>query len=81
MTVPLGFFPAGTPVVPGSAGPNTVAPAPGLPFGLAFFASAWSEYELVGFAYAYEQATRTRLQRRAYPAAIPVTQLVDVIGR
>jgi amidase len=81
VTVPLGFFPDGTPVVPQSAGPNTVWPAPGAPFGLSFLGTAFSEYDLVGFAYAYEQATHTRLQRRAYPAAIPVTQLSDVIGK
>lgn len=79
MTVPLGFFPNGTAV--GSAGPNTVWPAPGAPFGLSFLGAAWSEYTLVGFAYAYEQKTKTRLERRAYPAAIPLSQLRDVIGK
>jgi amidase len=79
VTVPLGFFPNGTAVEP--AGPHTVWPAPGAPFGLSFFGTAFSEYSLVGFAYAYEQATQTRLQRRAYPAAIPLTQLSDVIGK
>jgi hypothetical protein len=79
VTVPLGFFPNGTAVE--SAGPNTVWPVPGGPFGLSFLGTAFSEYDLVGFAYAYEQATHTRLERRAYPAAIPLTQLSDVVGK
>jgi amidase len=77
VTVPLGFYPDGIAVEP--AGPKTVWPAPGAPFGLSFLGTAWSEAKLVGYAYAYEQKTKTRLQRRAYPAAIPLTQLKDVI--
>ncbi|EGO26610.1 hypothetical protein SERLADRAFT_447766 [Serpula lacrymans var. lacrymans S7.9] len=78
VTVPLGFYPENVTI--GSAGPNTYYPAPGMPIGLSFLGTAWSEYELVGFAYAYEQKTQTRLQRLAYASAIPTTQLVDVIG-
>lgn len=75
--VPLGFYPENTTI--GSAGPATVYPAPGIPFGISFFASAFSEFELIGFAYAYEQATQTRRGRMAYPEAIPKTQLVDIM--
>lgn len=32
----------------------------GLPVGISFFAGAWSEAELVGIAYAFEQATQAR---------------------
>ncbi|KAF8549237.1 amidase signature enzyme [Imleria badia] len=78
VTVPLGFYPDNVTI--GSAGPNTVYPAPGVPIGLSFLGTAWSEYELIGFGYAYEQCTQTRLQRRAYTAAIPTTQLADVMG-
>jgi len=78
VTVPLGFYPDNVTIA--SAGPNTVYPAPGVPIGLSFLGTAWSEYQLIGFGYAYEQRTQTRLQRRAYPAAIPTTQLTDVIG-
>lgn len=81
MTVPLGFHPDNTTVVPGSAGPLTVFPAPGVPFGLSFLGTAFSESKLIGFAYAFEQATQVRLQRKAFPAAIPKTQLVDIIGK
>ncbi|TFK55209.1 amidase signature enzyme [Heliocybe sulcata] len=78
VTVPLGFYPDNTTTE--SAGPNTVYPAPGVPFGLSFLGTAYSEYNLIGFAYAYEQKTMTRLARRAYPAAIPATQLADIIS-
>ncbi|KAK1220636.1 hypothetical protein PQX77_016587 [Marasmius sp. AFHP31] len=76
--VPLGFFFDNVTI--GRAGPLTVYPAPGVPFGLSFLAGAFSEFELVGYGFAYEQKTKTRIARRAYPAAIPKTQLQDVIG-
>jgi amidase len=79
VTVPLGFFPDNVTI--GSAGPETVYPAPGVPFGLSFLGTAFSDFELIGFAYAYEQKTQTRLARLAFPAAIPTTQLKDVIGK
>ncbi|KAK7460688.1 hypothetical protein VKT23_009403 [Stygiomarasmius scandens] len=79
VTVPLGFFSDNVTI--GSAGPLTVFPAPGVPFGLSFLGTAFSEFDLIGFAFAYEQATMTRLGRRAFEAAIPKTQLVDVIGK
>jgi amidase len=43
--------------------PDVTVPAGfvhGLPVGLSFFAGAWSEPKLIGFAYAFEQATRAR---------------------
>ena len=52
-----------------------------MPFGLSFLGTAFSEFELVKFAFAYEQATHTRLAVKAFPAAIPKTQLVDVVGK
>ncbi|KAF4596148.1 hypothetical protein EYR38_007522 [Pleurotus pulmonarius] len=77
VTVPLGFFPDNTPTR--SAGPLTVYPAPGAPFGLSFVGTAFSESKLISIAFAYEQKTKTRLQRKAFIAAIPATQLSDVI--
>ncbi|KAG2353763.1 amidase signature enzyme [Suillus spraguei] len=77
VTVPLGFYPENVTI--GSARPETVYPAPGIPIGLSFLGTAWSEYSLVSFAYAYEQKTQTRLQRKAYAAAILTMQLADVI--
>ncbi|CAE6470951.1 unnamed protein product [Rhizoctonia solani] len=79
ISVPLGFLPDNTTVAPSSAGSSTLYPAPGLPFGLSFIGTAYSEPSLIGFAYAYEQRTQTRLKRRAYTEAIPTTQLEDVI--
>ncbi|CCO30278.1 hypothetical protein BN14_04305 [Rhizoctonia solani AG-1 IB] len=79
ITVPLGFHPDNTTAVPFNDGSGLVFPAPGVPFGLSFVGTAYSEPSLIGFAYAYEQRTQTRLKRRAYTEAIPTTQLKDVI--
>jgi len=76
ISVPLGFFPDHTPVVSNG---HTVFPAPGIPFGIAFTASAFTESRLLAYAYAFEQYTQTRLARRAYPAAVPQTQLRNVM--
>ena len=51
-----------------------------IPFGIAFMGTAFSEFKLIGLAFAYEQATHTRLKRLAFPAAIPKTQLTDIVG-
>ncbi|THH09692.1 hypothetical protein EW145_g1831 [Phellinidium pouzarii] len=78
VTVPLGFYPDNVTI--GSAGPLTLYPAPGVPIGLSFLGTAFSEFDLIGFAFAYEQKTQTRLARLAFPAAIPKTQLKDIVG-
>ncbi|RPD60648.1 amidase signature enzyme [Lentinus tigrinus ALCF2SS1-7] len=78
VTVPLGFLPANTTLAPArptrSSGPNQ-------PFGIAFVGTAFSEFELISFAFAYEQATHNRLKQLAFPEAIPKTQLVDIVGK
>ena len=51
-----------------------------MPFGIAFVGTAFSEFALVSFAFAYEQATHARLKVRAYPEAIPRTQLEDIVS-
>lgn len=79
VTVPLGFYPDNVTIA--LAGPETVYPAPGVPFGLSFLGTAFSEFDLVGFAFAYEQKTQTRLARKAFAEAIPTTQLIDIIGK
>ncbi|KAJ7641745.1 amidase signature enzyme [Roridomyces roridus] len=78
VTVPLGFTPNDT--APGTT-EIPISPYPGMPLGLSFVGTAFSETKLMALAYAYEQATNTRLQRRAYEAATPTTQLADVIGK
>lgn len=76
--VPLGFQPDNVTATPADP---TISNGPGIPFGIAFMGTAFSEFKLVGFAFAYEQATHNRLKRLAFPAAIPKTQLKDVIGK
>ncbi|KAI0826093.1 amidase signature enzyme [Irpex lacteus] len=78
VTVPLGFYPENVTIA--LAGPETVYPAPGVPFGLSFLGTAFSEFELIGLAFAYEQKTKTRLARKAFAEAIPKTQLQDIIS-
>ncbi|KAI0077607.1 amidase signature enzyme [Panus rudis PR-1116 ss-1] len=79
ITVPLSFYPNNVTIQ--LAGPETVYPAPGVPFGLSFLGTAFSEFELVGLAFAYEQKTKTRLARKAFEEAIPKTQLADIVGK
>ncbi|TBU57899.1 amidase signature enzyme [Dichomitus squalens] len=77
VTVPLGFLPPNTTLAPAqpvrSSGPNQ-------PFGIAFVGTAFSEFKLITFAFAYEQATHNRLKVLAFPEAIPKTQLADIVG-
>jgi amidase len=58
------FVGGGSATAPAVAGyPHVTVPAGfvhGLPIGLSFFAGAWSEPKLIGFAYAFEQATHAR---------------------
>ncbi len=57
-------FVSGCSTLPAVAGyPHLTVPAGqvgGLPIGLSFFGPAWSEPRLLGFGYAFEQATRAR---------------------
>lgn len=78
VSVPLGFYPENVTI--GLAGPETVYPAPGVPIGLSFLGTAFSEFSLIGFAFAYEQKTQTRLARKAFLEAIPTTQLKDILA-
>ncbi|EAW17744.1 putative amidase [Aspergillus fischeri NRRL 181] len=68
VTVPLGSFPAGTPIEYNERG-NLVEKAPGIPFGISFLGPRWSEESLIGMAYAFEQRTlvRKKLQRYIEP--------------
>ena len=75
--VPLGFQPDS---VTATAAKPTISMAPGMPFGISFIGTAFGEFKLISYAFAYEQATHNRLKRLAYKEAIPKTQLKDVIG-
>lgn len=75
----MGFFPDDVNQQP--LGPDTVYPAQGVPIGLSFLGTAYSEMDLISFAFAYEQKTQTRLKRKAFAEAIPKTQLADIIGK
>ncbi|MCJ1311116.1 hypothetical protein MMC25_004786 [Agyrium rufum] len=77
VTVPMGFYPANTTVQRTQRG--LVEVAPGVPFGLSFMGTAFSEASLIGFAYAYEQ--RTKVRNQVQPYIVPNTELWDVVGR
>ncbi|OBT99500.1 hypothetical protein VE01_02821 [Pseudogymnoascus verrucosus] len=77
VTVPMGKYPAGTQVQ--RLGPcGLVAVAPNVPIGLSFLGAAWSEEELIGCAFAYEQ--RTLVRDKVRPIVMPTSQLEDVVG-
>ncbi len=77
VTVPLGFYPTSEPVMRNKRG-TLVETGPNIPFGLSFLGAAWSEADLIGYAYAYEQRTMTR--NKVQPYIVPSTELVDVVG-
>lgn len=47
-------------------------------FGLSFIGQAWSEADLIGYAYAFEQ--RTMVRDQVQPYLVPKTELANVIG-
>ena len=74
VTVPLGFYPADTPLVMNPKG-TTVSVAPNMPFGIAFIGRRWSEELLISLAYAFEQRTMTR--QKMSPYISPTFELGD----
>ena len=57
VTVPLGFYPASTALVQHARG-NLLTCGPNRPFGLSILGRRFSEEKLIGYAYAFEQATQ-----------------------
>lgn len=78
ITVPLGFQPPDVALTEASP---TRMNGPNMPFGISFLGTAYSEFQLIQYAYAYEQATKHRLEKKAYPEAIPKTQLADMMSK
>ena len=72
ITVPLGFFPAGTTVTM-NLKKTLVSVGPGVPFGIAFIGRRWSEETLIALAYAFEQ--RTQARRKLKPLVSPRFEL------
>lgn len=77
VTVPLGFYPQNTTIIKNMRG-TLVETDPNIPFGLSFLGPAWSEADLIGYAYAFEQRTMVRNQKQPY--ILPATELVNVVG-
>lgn len=77
VTVPLGSYPAGTPIVKNSWG--LVQSAPNLPFGISFLGPKFTETTLIGLAYAFEQ--KTKIRDKIQPYIIPSIELADVMGK
>lgn len=77
VTVPMGFYPVDWNVTMNQRG-NLVSTGPNVPFGLSFMGAKWSEAELIGFAYAYEQ--RTMHRGDVQPYLVPNVDLVDFVG-
>ncbi|KAI9848926.1 MAG: hypothetical protein M1838_000337 [Thelocarpon superellum] len=66
VTVPLGFYPAAEPITKNQPRQDLVETAPGIPFGISFLGRAFSEAQLISYAYAFEQRTHVRNQRQPY---------------
>ncbi|TKA66220.1 hypothetical protein B0A55_10230 [Friedmanniomyces simplex] len=77
VTVPMGFYPANWTVTLNGFG-NLVATGPNVPFGLSFMGRKWSEADLIGFAYAYEQ--RTMHRNDVQPYLVPNIELADFVS-
>jgi amidase len=73
ITVPLGFYPAGTPTIKNRRG-NLVARGVNFPFGIAFVSRKFSEEQLFAYAYAFEQASMARSAVK--PFMLPKTQVM-----
>ncbi|KAI1408046.1 putative amidase [Hypoxylon sp. FL1857] len=78
ITVPLGFYPEGTPIELDDNKPNLVRVAPRIPYSLTFITKEFSDSVLLQVAYAFEQLTRVR-DNGPLPFKTPGTELKDII--
>lgn len=78
VTVPLGAAPDDTPVQK-EAFWDVIESAPGIPFGISFLGSRWSEEKLIEIAYAFEQRTLVRKTLKRH--IVPRIDLEDIIIR
>lgn len=76
VTVPMGFYPANWTVTRNRRG-SLVTSGPNVPFGLSFMGDLFSERDLIGYAYAYEQ--RTKHRGDVLPYIVPNIELADVL--
>lgn len=74
ISVPMGSYPNGTKVTQNGRG-DLNETGPGIPFGLAFMAEAFSETKLIGLAYAFEQRTMVRKSVLPLPENVPTTEV------
>jgi amidase len=74
--VPMGFYPANWTVTRNTRG-SLVSTGPSVPFGLSFMGDLWSERDLIGYAYAYEQQSMHRGD--VLPYIVPNIELADVL--
>ncbi|KAG9308337.1 amidase signature enzyme [Chiua virens] len=79
VSVPLGFLPDSTEPTPNPPTPLHVK-SPGMPGGFMFHGHSIQRVSINRLAYAFEQATHVRLERKAFAEAIPKTQLKDVVS-
>ena len=77
VTVPLGFFPAHTPVRKNPIG-TMIQIGPGIPFGIAFVGRKWSDAKLIELAAAFEELTVVR--ERGKSVVIASANLEDRIA-
>ncbi|PHH61086.1 hypothetical protein CDD81_797 [Ophiocordyceps australis] len=77
ITVPLGKTSSDWPVTVEYPSSPMNFSGPGQPFGIAFLGPAWSEFSLVGMAYAFEQVRGARMTIK--PFIQPNTELIDIL--
>ena len=77
VTVPMGFYPSNWTVHMNSR-KTLVSTGPNVPFGLSFMGPKFSEADLIGYAYAYEQ--RTMHRNDVQPYIVPNIEISNVLA-